>query len=190
MTDVGAPVHGVIALDLGPVINNLEYVFGFDQGTVALIVAETEPFGETAPVRVPDLELRQAGRVNSAWKIQPRQPRGFCSVPPIVEGQDFYPVTRERKPAFSQQRWAQRIVDAAYAVLIAHVGFSGEAQTREAGGADDAKSGRRVLVKVCQAVAAEVVQLVRGVVVAADVVLVAIKGLRSTGGKVRVIRRG
>jgi hypothetical protein len=60
VTDVGAPFHCVIALDLGPVINNLEYVLRFDQRAVALIVGETESFAETASVGIPDQEFRQS----------------------------------------------------------------------------------------------------------------------------------
>jgi hypothetical protein len=177
----------VIALDLGPVINNLEYVLRFDQRAVALIIAETEPFGEAASAGAPDLKFRQTGGVDSVGKIQSREARGFRGVLAIVERQDLYAVTGESKASVGQQRWAERIVGSANAVLIAHIRLSGEAQPREAWTTRDAKSGRRVLVEVCQTVAAEVVDLVGYVVVAADVVLVAIEGLRSAGGKVRVI---
>ena len=188
--DVGAPFHGVISLDLGPVIHNLDHVLGLDQRTVALIVAETETFGETSSTRAANLQLRQAGGVDSVGKIQPRKSCSFCGVFAIVERQDLYAVTSESKPSVGQQRWTERIVGPPNSVLIAHIRLSGKVQSREAWAACDAKSGRRVLVEVCQTVAAEVVDLVGGVVVATDVVLVAIEGLRSAGGKVRVIWRG
>ena len=190
ITDVGAPFHGVIALDLGPVIDNLEYVLRFDQRAVTLIVTEAEPFGEAASISVPYLEFRQAGGVDSVGKIQSREARGFRGVLAVVERQDLYAVTGECKTSVGQQRWTKRIVETSNAVLIAHIGFSGEVQPRKAWAAGDTKSWRRVLVEVCQTVAAEVVDLVGYVVVTADVVLVAIEGLRSAGGKVRVIWRG